>query len=91
MNKYIFYCNNCSFKKIINDSSDLEGFVFVKSSPIQEKIPQIDYSTGLIRETTVSNQPKKIKCPKCGFSNRPKIIKEEEEKKDEQTNNIDGR
>jgi hypothetical protein len=90
MNKYIFYCNNCSFKKIINDNSDLEGFVFVKSSPIQAKIPQIDYPTGSIREPTNTSQPKKIKCPNCGFSNRPKIVKEEE-KKDEQTNNIDGR
>jgi len=89
MSKYIFYCDHCSFKKIINENSDLDGFYFVKSSPLQVKIPQIDYTTGSIREPVTKEQPKKIKCPKCGFSNRPKALKEEAS--NEQTNNTDGR
>jgi len=89
MNKYIFYCDHCSFKKIINENSDLEGFVFVKSSPVQIKIPKMDPATGAIVEPSSRDQPKKIKCPKCGFSNRPKSINEES--KNEQANNADGR
>lgn len=89
MNKYIFYCNNCSFKKILSCSSDLENFVLVKSSPIQTKIPHIDSSTGATRENQAINQPKKIKCPKCGFSNRLKQLKEEES--NNEASNLDGR
>lgn len=78
MNKYIYYCNHCSFKRVINGSSDLDGFIIVKSSPIQTKIPQIDQVTGNKREPKSISQPKRIKCPNCGFSNRPKVLKEEE-------------
>jgi len=76
MNKYSFFCDHCSFRKIINNPEDLDIFVIIPSSPIQKTIPQIDSLTKKLKMQSM-NQPKKLKCPKCGFSNRPKIIKEE--------------
>lgn len=76
MNNYLIFCENCSFKKIVKSNDDLSGFVFVKLSQIQKTIPQIDPLTGQLKQKNI-NQPKKIKCPNCGFATKPKLIKEE--------------
>lgn len=45
---------------------------------IQKTIPQIDLLTKkLISKET--SQPIKVKCPKCGFAIRPKIIPKEKQ------------
>lgn len=89
MNKYNYFCTRCSFKKIISSSKDLDDFIVLKSSPIQSIIPAIDYSNGSVRTSKSVAQPKILKCPKCGFSNRAKLIKEEA--KSDQASDIDGR
>jgi len=94
MNNYVYFCTHCSFKKILSGSKDdLEGFIVVKSSPIQFTIPSIDQSTGNVRKEKYASKTKIIKCPKCGFSNRAKLLKQEDQDKgnDEQNSNIDGR
>lgn len=72
MNKYLFFCGNCSFKKVIQEAKDLESFAFLKLSPIQKKIPTITDKLGLL-----SDQTKKIKCPNCGFANAVRSFKED--------------
>lgn len=72
MNKYLFFCGNCSFKKIIKESKDLESFSFLKLSQIQSKIPSNTDKFG-----SLSNQTKKIKCPNCGFANAVRSFKED--------------
>lgn len=80
MNNYLYFCNNCSFKKIISGSKDdLENFIMVKSSPIQFTIPSIDYQSGQVRKEKYVKLNKMFKCPKCGFSNKPKLLKDQEE------------
>ena len=92
MNKYIYFCTRCSFKRVIANSKDLEDFTFVKSSPIQSVIPAIDYSSGAVRPSKNIPQPKILKCPRCGFSNRTRMLKKEEnDKEDDQTSYTDGR
>lgn len=76
-NKYTVFCHNCNFKQIIIPS-ELKNFVCIKSSMIQKTIPQIDLLTKkLISKET--SQPIKVKCPKCGFAVRPKIIPKEKQ------------
>jgi rubredoxin len=81
MKTYSFYCDNCSFKKNIKSNEDLNIFKIVKSAPIQKNLPTIDPITNKFKDFTERELPKKIKCPKCGFTSRPKIIKEIENDK----------
>lgn len=91
MNKYVYFCNHCSFKKILSGTEDLEGLIIIKSSPIQFTIPKIDDATGQSRKEMYARQTKIIKCPKCGFSNRPKLLPQDEGLNDEQNSDFDGR
>lgn len=77
MNNYNVFCSNCSFKQIIKSAEDLKKFKIIESSPVQKKLPFMDYNTNKMQPSSTMELPKKIKCPKCGFAVRPKLVKEE--------------
>jgi DNA-directed RNA polymerase subunit RPC12/RpoP len=84
MNNYIIFCDKCSFKKNIKNSTDLKEFKIIKSAPVQKNLPFIDHSLNKVFTSNEMELPKKVKCPKCGFAIRPKLVKKEE--KNDSTN-----
>lgn len=67
--KYQFYCNNCSYKKIIdsNDIDSISEFRVLKTTPIQTKIPYLNENNTVQKEEFKNLSKKKYKCPKCGY------------------------
>lgn len=72
MSNYIFFCTNCSYKKIIQSFKDIENFYSLNLSQIQNKIPKASDNA-----SSSINQTKKFKCPKCGFANAIRSLKGE--------------
>jgi DNA-directed RNA polymerase subunit M/transcription elongation factor TFIIS len=63
--KYVFYCEHCNYKKY-TDGTDLSDVKLIKSSPVQTKIPYYDPVQKKTIIPEAREQPKKMKCPKCG-------------------------
>lgn len=82
MNNYNIFCDNCAFKQIIKSAEDLKKFKIIKSSSVQKNLPFMDHITNKTYLSSSIELPKKLKCPKCGFAIRPKLIKKEEDKND---------
>jgi protein-arginine kinase activator protein McsA len=87
---FLFFCENCSYRKIIKNNDDLKIFKIIKSSQIQKTVPIYDIKAQETKKSDYIDQPKKLKCPKCGFSFRTKLIKEEQNEPTNKTDNING-
>lgn len=84
--KYVFYCERCNYKKY-TDGTDLSDVKLINTAAIQTKIPFYDPIQKKTIVPPFREQPKKIKCPKCGrlitvkknnVPEQPKPTKEED-------------
>lgn len=76
------YCGHCHWRFIANSADDLKGFHEIKTASIQTNIPSKDPATKKVADSKFSPQKKKFRCPKCGFSVVPKIIKDAQKELD---------
>jgi len=84
--KYKLYCLNCHNTRYSN-GNDINDLAEVPLSKIFSSISVLDKENKIVKSEPI-DRPKKIKCPKCGHVF--KIIKIQNEEKNEQTDSIDG-
>lgn len=63
---YLLYCDNCNYKRI-TDGSDVQDLKEIKTSPVQTGIARIEPESKILVKEKFKNQPKKFKCPMCGY------------------------
>jgi len=71
--QYQLYCDNCGYKRF-SDGTDIKDMVFVKTSDVPRGAPFIDPITKKTVTPPAMKQPKKLKCPQCGYSIKPRVI-----------------
>lgn len=81
-NIYQFFCDKCSYKRLTT-GTDIKDLIQVKTSDIPRGKPYIDKESKKVIVPPAIKRMKQFKCPNCGFTIKPKKIKEV---KDEQTN-----
>ena len=77
---YQLFCERCNYKKISRGECDLIQYA---ASSIQRTLPELDETGKKIIEAKFMNQPKKFKCPSCGFLIKPKKIADPQKEIDE--------
>ena len=75
--RYVIYCEICNYKQYSDGSDD---FIEIKTAAIPREIPRLDPATNKTVFSSPKNQPKRIKCPKCGRGLTPKMVKYDNEK-----------
>lgn len=65
------FCDYCSYKCVVEDTS---GFIEIKTSPIPGGYPEFNPESKVVEPKPYTQQPKKIKCPKCGRGVRMKKL-----------------
>lgn len=78
---YQLYCEYCNWKKI-TDGTDVDLYE-ISRSPIPGGVPKKDSVTNETIAPKIVNQPKLLRCPRCGMSVTPKKILNPQEKLDE--------
>lgn len=101
--QYQLYCEHCGYKRF-SDGSDVQDLVQLKTSDVPGGVPQLDplakktiisgglhqpgiEKTGVIVKKDIK-QPKKFKCPQCGYIIKPRVVQFTESPNE--TNNADG-
>lgn len=85
--QYQLYCDHCGYKRF-SDGTDVQDLVAVKTSDIPRGVPYLDPVTKKTVVPPAMKQPKKFKCPQCGYVIKPRAIQFSEPPNE--TNNTDG-
>lgn len=62
----MIFCEPCSYKRILEANETPEDLFSIKVSPVPGGIPELDPVTGKTKVKPVTDQTKKLKCPRCG-------------------------
>ena len=85
--QYQLYCDICGYKRF-SDGTDIQDLTSLKTSDIPRGSPYIDTVTKKTVVPQAMKQPKKLKCPECGYVIKPRVIQFSEPPNE--TNNANG-
>lgn len=85
--QYQLYCDHCGYKRF-SDGTDVKDLVAVKTSDVPRGSPYLDPVTKKTVTPQAMKQPKKFKCPECGYVIKPRVTQFSEPSNE--TNNANG-